>query len=346
MKHLALSALMALGSFTAINAQTTPKTAVNNTTKVTMTTNEMSDSEFERLIFNSFKINLRTFAYDNLQLTSEQIEDIDPHFMAYMKQKSELINRRQDLVDEFAEEMAEENSQKSENNETAEFIESYWEFDIASLELKKDFYDRFEDIIGYEKATKFFVLEEDLLQRMNRMMLVERVPTYLISPVNRYTENVEVQAYNRWMMDIDGKVNVSHEYTHDGLTQLVKVAGSLKEAAGIDWPSYDKHRQKVMMLGDDITENWKEVDHADKARKAFMTVATMFSELSQTNAFMTNSYLIDELMMTAKKLDGSKMMTDQADVVYNFFEKAERVVNKLAKTADERVTNQFMRTRR
>ncbi|PHI18666.1 hypothetical protein CEQ90_16940 [Lewinellaceae bacterium SD302] len=346
MKNLALSALIAIGSFTAVSAQTTPTTAVNNKAKATMTTSNLSDSDFEKLIFNSYKVNFRSYAYDALDLTEKQITKLDPGFRSYMNATSELNKKRKNLVEEYNEEMAEDDTAKDEENETADFIENYWDLDIDQMELKKDYFDNFEDIIGYEKAMKFFILEEDVRQRLNSAMWVEKIPTLLIVPTAKYSNNSEVNNYRNWMLDMDGKVDISHEYTHNGLTQLVKTAYALAEAGNVNTSAWDNSKAMVMKLADGMTENWKSDDHADMAKKAFGIVANMYADLAKTETFRTDSYLINELKMSADKLNKGTHLTEQSAHVYNFFEKAERVVNLLANTADNKVQTQFMRTRR
>lgn len=342
MRFLALFAFLATFSFTTVNAQTTPTKAVGQTDKQ----RNITDSEFERMIFNNFKINFRNFAYESLNLTSEEIKKMDPLFNDYLRNKSDLMKRRDKLVAEFNDEMSEDNSAKSVENETADFIENYWEIDIASMELKKDYFDRMEDRIGYERALRFFSLENQLVNRLNQLMYVERIPTFLIMPDYTYGTDKEVKAYRNWMNGTDGKVSLSHEYTNAGLNQLVKVAESLSNAGNATIPNFKQHKEKVMMLAEKMTKNWRSLEHADQAREAFTIVATMFSELAKTKTFQTKSNVINELQSAAKGINPDRKLTDQAPAVYHFFEKAERAINVLTSGADKQVTGTMQRTRR
>ena len=107
--------------------------------------NISEEEGFERMLKTQYKVELRSLAGSALDMTSEEIEDFIPIFMDYMKYKNSLVERRNDLVKDYQDEMKEDDTAKDEAEETADFIENYLEVDIADMELQKDYFDKFEE---------------------------------------------------------------------------------------------------------------------------------------------------------------------------------------------------------
>ena len=350
MRKIILSCLLIAGTLGTVNAQQTFKKAdlIQGTKPVgtEVSSGEITDSQYEELIRNSYKVNFRDYSFTKLGLNETEIKNLTPLYMEFMKEKNDLIDRRRQLVEDFRDEMKEDDTMKDEKEETADFIENYWEIDIAEMELQKDYFDKFEDAIPYRKAVQFFLLENDVRDRLKRAQIVRTLPVLVMTPTSSFSNNPEVKNYNNWMLNIDGKVSVDHEYTKQGLTQLVKTAEALADNAGIEVANFDTDKQRVMKIANTITRDWTSVDHADMVKEAFTTVAMMYNQLAMQEPFTGRNVATEKLMTVAKQVKPSTNLTDQADTVYNFFNQAEKTVNILARSADIKWKKDMMDARK
>ena len=303
---------------------------------------EVTAEDYERLVDAAFKVDFRAFVIQQLDLSVAETEAFTPLYLEYMEQKAQILDRRAHLVAEFRDEMKEDNSLSSEREETAEFIENYWETDIAATELKKDFFDKMEDEIPYEKAIAFFNLEDAVRSRIQRMQLVDVIPmSYTVIEPIAATYYVEIDDYNQWAMTINGNVAMGHEYTHDGLTKLTKAVDAMAAAEGIYVANWKEKKQNIMEWADKLTKNWKSTEHADMTRKAFMTLNEVFKDVTNDPRFTGTKKWVSKLDATARKIDPSVLMTDQADHVTTYFDQAQSLVNELARQA--RISKQEMK---
>lgn len=350
MRKIILICLLAAGTMTTMSAQQTQQKVDNmkHTAATTMVEDkqEITDSQYEELIRNSYKVNFRDYAFSKLELNKTEIENLTPLYMEFMNDKNDLIDRRRKLVENFRDEMKEDDTVKDEKEETADFIENYWEIDIAEMELQKDYFDKFEDAIPYRKAVQFFLLENDVRDRLKRAQIVSTLPVLVMTPTSSFSNNPEVKNYNNWMLNIDGKVSVGHEYTKQGLTQLVKTAEALADNADLEIANFTANKQRVMKIANKITHDWTSTDHADMVKDAFTTVAMMYNQLAMQEPFNGRSVATEKLMTVAKEVKPSTKLTDQADTVYNFFSQAEKTVNTLVRSADIKWEKEMMDARK
>lgn len=295
---------------------------------------EVTAEDYERLVDAAFKVDFRAFAINQLDLSEKETEAFTPLYLDYMGQKAKILDRRAQLVAEFRDELKEDNTMSSEREETADFIENYWETDIAATELKKDFFDKMEDEIPYEKAIAFFNLEDAVRNRIQRMQLVDVIPmSYTVIEPVAATYYVELDDYNQWAMTINGNVSLDHEYTHQGLTKLTKAVDAMAAAEGIYVANWKEKKQKLMKWGDKLTKNWKSTDHADMTRKAFMALNEVFKDVTDDPRFTGTKKWVSKLDATARNIDPNELLTDQADHVVTYFDQAQSLVNELARQA-------------
>lgn len=301
---------------------------------------QVTTEDYERLITAAFKVDFRAFAINRLDLSEEEIIAFTPIYMDYMAAKANILDQRANLVAEHREEMKEDNSESSEDNEIADFIENYWETDIDAAELKKDYFDKLEDEIPYQKAVAFFALEDAVRNRIERMQLIDIIPMAytVVAPVETYY--VELDDYNQWALTINGKVALDHTYTNGGLTKLTKAVDAMASAEGIYIADWKDTKQNLMMWAEQLTENWKSGEHADMTRKAFMTLNEAFKSITDDPRFTGTKKWVNELDATARMIDPAVLMTNQADHVVNYFDQAQSLVNELARQA--RISRQEM----
>lgn len=304
---------------------------------------DVSAETYERLIENAFKVDFRSYAINRLGLNEAEITAFTPLYMEYMDERADLADKRARLIEEHAEEMSESNSAENKGQETADFVENYWEVDINEMELRKDYFDRMEDAISYEKAMAFFLLEEDLARSLSRVQLQRVVPAVSIidlpaegmgstDPNRRNNKNGQEKSYLDFK--IDGEVALDHEFTQRGLKKLVYAAEAIAQAKNIEVPNWKQQKQKILNAADEITRNWRSTEHADKTKKAFKMTAEVFQTLQQRGMFTELYYETNQLTDAASRIDPSVNMTNQPEAVRAYFQRAESLVNAMADRAN------------
>jgi hypothetical protein len=325
---------------------------------------EVSNADYEHLVESRLELNLRNYMINNLELTKAEVISFDPVFRKYMREKANLSNKKHMLLDDYTSEMLEDDRVSDEKEETADMIEDYWEFVIDEMELRKDYFDRFEDVLPLKKATDFFLLEEAFDNRLTYLNLVKLYPIIVeieensaeaVEPikmpkkdkVNKTTakktkqpkvSNIsykkEVEAYNNWMNDTDEKVALDHNYTHDGLTMLMHATMAVIKAENIFVPNLKAQKAAIIKLADELRQDPLSDKHADKAKKAFTKTADLFKVIQNQKPYFGSKQAIDELGVAANKIDPTKLMIPQAEQVYNFFQKAGEALNEMANDID------------
>lgn len=132
--------------------------------------------DFEAWVDHEFQFDFRKMVDDVLQLEDEQMREFNMIYLDYLKDQVALAKRQHNLLDEYQEEMKEDDTKKDEDGETADFIEDYWEVSIDQSDLRKEYFDRLEDAIGWEKAFNFFLLENDVRSRLHSVRVYKIFP--------------------------------------------------------------------------------------------------------------------------------------------------------------------------
>lgn len=325
MKPLFYTLLLLFGFSTALPAQ-----------QMTASKDKMSsEKKYESITDAQIEVDMRAQAIRTLNLTTEETEDFTPIFLEYQKYQDKLEARLDRVVTEYQEEMEEDNSEKSAANERADFIEDYWEVKIADQELKKDYFDRLEDVIGADRALKFFSMEDMYRSRAIRARIAEYMPAIiLVEPVN-LSYQAELDAFNDWnRINIDGTVALDHEFTSQGLKKLVKLADAMAAAEGIEVNNIEQRKSMIMQKANSITQNWRSLDHANDTRTAFVATADILEQIAKDERFITRKAWLKNLEEAATAIDVNVKLTDQPNHVYKFFSTAETIVNDLISQAN------------
>ena len=304
---------------------------------VTNRGNDITEEEgYERMLKNQYRVELRSLTGNALDFTSEEMEGFTPIFLEYMKYKNSLVERRNDLVKGYQAEMQENDTAKDEAEETAGFIENYLEVDIADMELQKDYFDKFEDVIGYEKALRFFQLERMFQDRINRSVMMRHMPTlYLLETTPVFSYSYEFEDFHNWKkINIDGVVTIDHNFTTTGLEKLLTVAEKMTKAEGIVIDNFAKRQEMIMQKANQLKQNWRSLDHADYAREAFIATAGVLEDIARSGRFDKKTEWFEALNRQAKKIRPDEKLTDQAIMVRMFFDTAEKIVNDLVDQAN------------
>ncbi|MEZ4933824.1 MAG: hypothetical protein R2788_17095 [Saprospiraceae bacterium] len=339
MKNLFLILFFSIVAFSTTNAQ-------NSKTQPT-------PEDYERLIRATENMEFREYAIKSLKLTSQQIEDFDPLYRSYMREKSSLAQRKFDLLDEYVEEMAEDDSAKNEENDTENYIEKFWKVEIAEMELKKDYFDKMADKISVDNAFGFFMLEQNAQNEVQKQIIERRyIPIYIeVEKPNTSTGSINknmpdekdimkqpidkkykaaIEAFSNWVESGSGKVGLDHQYTHDGLYSLVGATSALSEASQVNYKGLAQKKEQILNLADKLQENKYSDKHADYAREAFTMAASMLKTVQQKSDFSASNYAVSQVEVAAKKIDPDKLMTPQAEHIYGFFQKAQMAINSMS----------------
>lgn len=164
MRSLLLLLALFLGAIPMVSAQQTG------------TEKEHTVEDYETLIENHMKVKFRELAYKTLELTEDEIVKFDPLYSQYTEEKMKIVEKRSRLIENYKEEMKEDDDAKEKDEETAGFIENYWETQIKEMELQKDFFDRFEEVVSTDKAISFFLLEDRVQNRVEEGAVLRIIP--------------------------------------------------------------------------------------------------------------------------------------------------------------------------
>lgn len=329
-KFITTLALAAAISVPAFAQQTTTKKVVDRGSNI-----EATAEDYGNIIDSRIYVDTRAQAIRTLGLGEKQMELFTPIYLDYTRAKEALEERRMDLVREYREEMAEDDTISDEENETADFIENYWELDIDYMEMKKDFFDRFEDAITSRKALDFFAMEDMFNARANRKLVMELLPTYKILVPVSISYQDELDDYRNWnSVNIEGKVGLDHNYTYNGLTKLLTVAEKMAITEGVSINDFAERKQMIMDKAEMMKKDWKSLNHADLAREAFTMTADLLKDVATDSRFTADEADISKLRTVAESVKPAVKLTDQASTVYRFFDVSEDIVNGLVKQAN------------
>jgi hypothetical protein len=327
---LLLTVCMTTSVFAQMGDNPTSSTAETNTE---MMTDKVDNEDYERLLDAYLRVSFREYAYEALDLNSDQIIALDPLYMAYMKERNELMDKRTALMEDYVAEMKEDDRAKDEAEESAEYIEDYWEINIDEQRLRKETFDRMEDAISYRKAFEFFLLEEAIANRVNQEATIEYIPVLVELDRPAFTYYREMDRYNVWMkqnrVEIDGTTSLDHHYTHDGLMKLTRAIESTVNAVDGEINNFDTHIATIKEKANEMTQEKYANTHADAAHVAFTTIATLMEEVAELDGVVIADENLKSLRMAAEKIDPDTLYLEQSKHAYNFFTAAQVTLNNL-----------------
>ena len=192
MKNLFALIALVLAFAAPTFAQETIYPSTNRASNVELSDEELMEG-YDRILRNQFKVDMRAAAIEDLSLTKEETTKFSNFWIGYEEELARIDRKRTRLIKNYREEMAEDDSAEDKEEERADFIEDYWETNIDAMEVRKDAFDRLEDLIGTDKALRFFVMEESYANQVARMRLqklFENNRTVIfLSPMNMQSEN-------------------------------------------------------------------------------------------------------------------------------------------------------------
>ncbi len=122
----------------------------------------------------------------------------------------------------------------------------------------------------------------------------------------------------------DGEMEIHHQYTSDAIRKMSSALVVLADKKGMTQQmNVQDLSTKLNTAADQIQENWKETNHADHIRNAFLQVSGALNQLTDGS---TN----ESLKQAAKDIDPNKLTLDQKAEVKKFIDKTASVMKQLA----------------
>jgi len=280
---------------------------------------DVKKEDYERYYEQKMEVNFRNYVLEELELTSEEIVNIDPLLRDYLNERTRLAEEKLDLINEYEEEMKEEDSAADEAEESSDFIEDYWELSIDEMELKEEYFEEFEDEISYQKALEFFFLEDDMQYRIARPYLIKISPSMSSNDSffsDKWNSDKERQnrkmneannqknnswdkqndysntkqagnrdsddfsfAFTSWFESTNETVSLDHDYTREGLNSIAEDFKKFASLNLIDKNRAESVSSQLNKKGKKIQKDWTSDMHADWVRDAFTMVSNRLGEL-------------------------------------------------------------------
>ena len=104
---------------------------------------------------------------------------------------------------------------------------------------------------------------------------------------------------------------------------------------------FDMHIATIKDKAMEMTYEKYANTHADAARVAFITVATLMEEVAALDGIVVADENLESLRTAAEKIDPDTLYLDQSKHVYNFFTEAQSTLNNLY-TKETIITSDMM----
>ena len=130
-------------------------------------------------------------------------------------------------------------------------------------------------------------------------------------------------------VDLNGKVGLDHDYTYDGLERLTKAVRATVSRVDGKVANLDNRLNQVMMKAAEMQKDPYADTHANSAKKAFMMLTEIMSDVQKLNATVVPTKHINDMRMAAEKIDVDVLYMDQSAHTYSFFEAAQKAVNNI-----------------
>ncbi len=163
-------------------------------------------------------------------------------------------------------------------------------------------------------------------------VVANEVPENEILPEENNTETTTLPAeVNTFVMFAneenpytDAQMDIHHEYTANALRHMGDALEALANKKGMaEQMNIESLHKNLDTAADEIQKNWKETDHADHIRNAFLQVSGALNQL-------TDGSINESLKKEAKDIDPNTLTLEQKADVKDFIDKAASVMKKIA----------------
>lgn len=135
--------------------------------------------------------------------------------------------------------------------------------------------------------------------------------------------------YHSWVEKGNINMTIYHEASHNGISALANALRYTATQAGLmEDMEVKQELDNMKSMADEVTENWKEVTHADKIHQSFVK-ATDVMAMMQAKEFNDMSAEIENLRGLANDVDPAVQTLNQKAEVKDFFNKADDILMKM-----------------
>jgi hypothetical protein len=150
-----------------------------------------------------------------------------------------------------------------------------------------------------------------------------------------YASSVEgLNAFNTWIEKENNRVALNHRYTATGLEKLVGAIWAVASQHGIDASAWSDHKDRIMAITKELQKDPNSTDHADIAREAFETSATMINAIQDQKGTDKTKGYAKQVAKAATAINPDRLMTRQATDIYAFFGYANQALQELSNAAN------------
>jgi hypothetical protein len=122
----------------------------------------------------------------------------------------------------------------------------------------------------------------------------------------------------------NGEMKIHHQYTSDAIRKMADAIVVIADQKGMaDQMNVQDLRTKLNADADKIQKNWKETDHADHIKQAFLQISGAINQLADGS-------INESLKKEANDIDANKLTLDQKPDVKEFIDKTASVMKQLA----------------
>jgi len=136
-----------------------------------ITTQAQTYTEYADLVKSVIKIEVKSYVYDALGLTTEEADAFDPLFNDYLKKAGDVAMKKIKLYDEYF-----VNYNTMTNEQLDVLNKQAFKTDLMKSKVDKKFYKRFKKRLGINRATTFFFLKKNIdnLIEQTRLKLISQ----------------------------------------------------------------------------------------------------------------------------------------------------------------------------
>ncbi len=340
---------------------------------------EQDWKEFKQSVKDELDVDFLTWTIEALDLTDEEKEGFADVMEDYMRKQARLVRKKTKLIEEYQEEMKEDDSAKDEAEETEDFVEDFWEVDIDLMELRKDYFDKFENVVGLDKAFNFFLLENEVRNRLITKRVYHIVPMVIQIDADsgekdsdRYsssksskemsdkahqksktgktyakkdasvkgTHGNAVEDYNSWCdMSKDKDFSGHHADIRSGITKIVSAIDHLADESGATLSDWSTKRQKILAKAEKLDDDPKSDNHADWAEEIFAMTGEALESLAKSPEVAYKGMEVKQACEAIEKIDPDTLLGKQDQQVHEFFVKTRKAINALEAAISEKNTD-------
>ncbi|MDG3581901.1 MULTISPECIES: hypothetical protein [Galbibacter] len=122
-----------------------------------ITVNAQDDQDYADLLKSTAKVEVKSFIYDELELTETEENAFNPVFDKYLEESGKISVEKAALFDSYADNMDNYSSDQI-NTLNKDVLKT----DLQKVKTDKKYYNKFVKAIGVEKTTQFFFLKKYL----------------------------------------------------------------------------------------------------------------------------------------------------------------------------------------